>query len=568
MGFENAAQFFMSMKSTIAVVENFVEQFSDIYEGSDTSERDILIRCIQQMFRKYYYSSLLPDISLSPAGIVNTLTEREFSKDSVVVPTLKVEYKGKKMKKINMGTVCFRCDDHPFIKDMEYYIRMVGSERFEVNEIGMIPDVEKAAFRKNILIDDRHYMNILCMVAMEANLVKRTEVNGSHIVKPGSAAEEFLKMDARTKLEFVSESAIRLCAKTIVDTLPELKEELSLENIRELLKKPRELNGLMGSALKKFGYNLDKFQYQVDQFAIGNVIDMNDEEIANAYKIITFHMVFDMYFITPFGYYLQLIEPLYADVYDIESEAENLFDSMDNYQAVRMKLFTMADAYDLTPLGKALFTGKRKPKKLFKVPDEVSDEDLYDLVCENEEYFYDSGYEDYDSEYDEGLLNSIESLYKNENEAGNSETPGKKRSKGQKVEKIISDPEFDAKVFAFKVKWFYNKREWHQVEILGSSTLDDLHEFIMENFELEFGHLYSFFMSNKAWDANTEYSHPKGEGHSAKKIRISGLKLEIKQKFMYLYDYGDELRFEVELTGIKDREESVKYPFESKRSKS
>ncbi|MCQ1528305.1 plasmid pRiA4b ORF-3 family protein [Lutispora saccharofermentans] len=113
--------------------------------------------------------------------------------------------------------------------------------------------------------------------------------------------------------------------------------------------------------------------------------------------------------------------------------------------------------------------------------------------------------------------------------------------------------EFYSKVFVFTVKPLNFKKAKKQFGIRGSQTLDDLHELIFDSFKLDWGHLYSFFMSNKPWDAKTEYSHPQGEGKSAAKARTSGLSLRLKQKFMYIYDYGDEYRFEVELAEIKDQ---------------
>lgn len=102
---------------------------------------------------------------------------------------------------------------------------------------------------------------------------------------------------------------------------------------------------------------------------------------------------------------------------------------------------------------------------------------------------------------------------------------------------------------------------------MGSQSLADLHEAIFDSFDLDPGHLYSFFMSNKFWDGRTAYSHPEADDDKpADKVGISRLNLEIKQKFCYLYDYGDEYRFEVELTAVKDPEKDLDYPRESKRS--
>jgi len=65
------------------------------------------------------------------------------------------------------------------------------------------------------------------------------------------------------------------------------------------------------------------------------------------------------------------------------------------------------------------------------------------------------------------------------------------------------------KTYIFKVKLKHDKRVWRKIEVLGSQTIDDLHMAIQEAFDFDADHLYSFFMSGKAWDdSDFEYYHP------------------------------------------------------------
>jgi hypothetical protein len=126
------------------------------------------------------------------------------------------------------------------------------------------------------------------------------------------------------------------------------------------------------------------------------------------------------------------------------------------------------------------------------------------------------------------------------------------------------------KTYIFKVKLKYDKRIWRKIEILGSQTLNYLHMAIQEAYGFDADHLYSYFMSGKAWDSSDfEYYHPLAAPQTpidkrmrtmmakirgtypekrlaATKVRIESLNLEPKQKFLYLFDYGDEWGFEVE----------------------
>jgi hypothetical protein len=139
------------------------------------------------------------------------------------------------------------------------------------------------------------------------------------------------------------------------------------------------------------------------------------------------------------------------------------------------------------------------------------------------------------------------------------------------------------KTFIFKVKLRHDKRVWRKIEILGSQTLDDLHKAIQEAYGFDADHLYSYFMSGKAWDhSGYEYHHPDAAPQTpitkkmrtlmsmirgsypeprlpATKMRIQSLNLKPKQKFLYLFDYGDQWQFEAEF--IKEgTSENTHYP--------
>jgi len=124
-------------------------------------------------------------------------------------------------------------------------------------------------------------------------------------------------------------------------------------------------------------------------------------------------------------------------------------------------------------------------------------------------------------------------------------------------------------VYVFRVKLGYDKRVWRRIEILGSQNLHDLSLEITEAFDLLDFHLYSFFMSGRAWDSSTEYvspDHPQGLGWSgdekrrADEAEICSLELKPKQKFLYLFDYGDEWMFEVQFLKRVASEDGAAYP--------
>ncbi len=118
-----------------------------------------------------------------------------------------------------------------------------------------------------------------------------------------------------------------------------------------------------------------------------------------------------------------------------------------------------------------------------------------------------------------------------------------------------------------------NKTEdvWREIEIAANQTLEDLGQAIPAAFEFWDAHLWSFFMSGKAWDESTEYalqdtsdSFSHRQSRLAKRVRIGGLDLPGKtgrKEFLFLFDYGDDWHFGVKLVRMADAvEPGATYP--------
>ncbi len=62
--------------------------------------------------------------------------------------------------------------------------------------------------------------------------------------------------------------------------------------------------------------------------------------------------------------------------------------------------------------------------------------------------------------------------------------------------------------YTFHVSLPGNKRLWRKLELPAHATLEGLHLAIQQAYSFDNDHLYSFFMSGKAWDSGTEYTLP------------------------------------------------------------
>lgn len=64
--------------------------------------------------------------------------------------------------------------------------------------------------------------------------------------------------------------------------------------------------------------------------------------------------------------------------------------------------------------------------------------------------------------------------------------------------------------YTFHVSIPNTGRVWRKIELTAEQTLEDLHFAIQDAFDFDADHLYSFFMSGRAWDISTEYTLPEG----------------------------------------------------------
>ncbi len=106
-------------------------------------------------------------------------------------------------------------------------------------------------------------------------------------------------------------------------------------------------------------------------------------------------------------------------------------------------------------------------------------------------------------------------------------------------------------LYRFQVKLAWMKSVWRRIEMTGDQTLHDLHGIIQEAFDWDDDHLYAFFLSGKAWDNATAYESPHADAErSAAKYRLENLPLQPGQQFLYIFDFGDELRHQIKLEAI------------------
>ena len=114
----------------------------------------------------------------------------------------------------------------------------------------------------------------------------------------------------------------------------------------------------------------------------------------------------------------------------------------------------------------------------------------------------------------------------------------------------------------------FSRQVTRKVEMKGTQTLDDLHEAIIyRSFGWDDPHMYSFFDNIPyTQDRRMEYSCDTtpdpldgGKANSAS-TKLGRLNLKKKQKFLFLFDFGDDHQFGIEVQGFGEVKIGKAYP--------
>ena len=103
---------------------------------------------------------------------------------------------------------------------------------------------------------------------------------------------------------------------------------------------------------------------------------------------------------------------------------------------------------------------------------------------------------------------------------------------------------------------------YRHIKIDADSALSQLSSAILDAFEFDDDHMHAFFMDNRAWSQNPKacYWSNGDDGMTVNvnpgtnEVSLRDVQLTVGQKFLYLFDFGDEWRFSCRVLKILDEQ--------------
>ncbi len=115
----------------------------------------------------------------------------------------------------------------------------------------------------------------------------------------------------------------------------------------------------------------------------------------------------------------------------------------------------------------------------------------------------------------------------------------------------------------------FGRKVERKIELRETQTLDDLHEAIIyQSLGWDDPHLYAFHLDNIPYSKNRkmEYTNDSngdmfsGGKANSSKIKLRALNLKKKQKFLFVFDFGDDHRFGIVIEDFGKAEKGKDYP--------
>ena len=111
-------------------------------------------------------------------------------------------------------------------------------------------------------------------------------------------------------------------------------------------------------------------------------------------------------------------------------------------------------------------------------------------------------------------------------------------------------------------------RVYRDIEIESTKSLYDLAAAIVQAFDFDFGHAFGFYskLNENVFDSPVRYElfadleGGSSEARSVKRTKVAQVFPTVGSRMQFLFDYGDDWRFQVELIGQGEKTPRARYP--------
>ena len=342
----------LSEDKVISLLNKFYSTFFGIYQNENFLNKNIYASC-DSLFKKWYYSAVVGNTTITPAQIVEYLNP-----NSVAYRIKNSDYKNE--KNLNYKKIDYSLESHPITYDFKNILSL-GKNSIQFDTIGKLVNISKIELNELLSNTEDSYICYLLELAMEMKLVTTIPSIGVTTFQSTDNANDVLKMANRKLLNFMLDGAYELTKNKII-----VNNVGKKEHIKKWITEFTEVDKVM-----RFLMELENGKnYTDDEFSM---------------FLLEMGILFDKYFLTPYGYYFKLINPYYGMPFDMVNEFMFIDSLAEDYGEIYLEdyediMYSPCTSYSLSKLGREYYEKHSLEKNQL---DDLNIDDVFDIVLNN-----------------------------------------------------------------------------------------------------------------------------------------------------------------------------------------
>jgi len=331
----------------------FSQDFINAYQDVSPRMRKRILPCLQSVYRRWYYSTLIDNIHFSPANIVSCIGHYcGMTTGTHIVAD--ITQPASKLCEIDFKVLNYSMDDHPIVQDLRCLIEYC-MPHIDLGDHWCFTDAQAVKLAKKLTLNDPSYSTFLLEVAYKMELLERMPSLYVQKMQVSENANSILALSNAELFRKIVDTVIELTAIGLQNALPASVAFFSEEGIRNLLFNPISSDQILEQAFGVMGYDLENLLVPEALDMMGEFPEEAEATAEMMSGVFILGVMLDRLFFTPFGYFLRLILPIYSLPFDIKHEINQYFnlacDEDDEFAA----FFAPSTTYTLTELGLEFF---------------------------------------------------------------------------------------------------------------------------------------------------------------------------------------------------------------------
>lgn len=507
----------------------FLDDYFNDYAKLRYRDKSKILSLINTFYRKWFYSTLIEETILTPCALSSKLLIDRGSK-SYMLPSLRINSDVKSGRnKFYFVDIEYTLQSHPVVQDLFNFLEFC-SPNVVLTEDDQLKTEDVDILMPKLSIQDIFYAEYLFDICVELDLLEKIPSIYSNQARPSNIVKTFFEDSAAEVLRKIFEASIDILCFQIVSVLPYPVSKFNREYFIEMLKSPTTIDHLLEEIYTSAGIDLEYMIETIESDESLFEIISSEAILSSAYLL---GIIIDKYFLTPIGYYLKLIMPMYYDVIDFADEHVFTYESLNSGVDVNNIVWSPCADFYLTPLG----------IDFFQVPKTRYNSIIFPKHSSLSK-----------------LLHQIEETVKMRKLVANSESPKKNTMKS----------------FEIRARLLNNKSLWFNFQMLESSTLHDMHIHLCNMLFIDYDTKYAVCIGELD-NPFSRYVSPlyKNKLKKADAVTLSDLDIQEKQLFRYtiprmisypLMPYT-KIEIQLEIVSIGQSNSRIYYPNVTRKSK-